>query len=153
MACEPSTTQSRKINLPLFSRSPAREKSRTQLQVSSLQKDCALFSRLFIASQMRDGDIDDVFAHENQTCPPALSQMGKMRMGKKTDLVGCLEDMIPHKIMLLVLMLKSSSLMEHISPTCWHLVVRRPSLSMQHRFLAVHHISATACNQSGCRLG
>ena len=51
---------------------------------------------------MRDGDLDDVFAHENQACPPALSQMGKMRLGKKSDLVGCLEDMIPHKRMLLV---------------------------------------------------
>ena len=94
----------------------------------------SLFSRLFIASRMRDGDLDDVFAHENQACPPALSQMGKMRLGKKSVLVGCLEDMIPHKRMLLVLMLKSSSLMEQLSPTCWHLVVRRPSLTMQHMF-------------------
>ena len=38
-------------NLPLFSQSPVREKSRTQLQVSSLKNDCSLFSRFFIASQ------------------------------------------------------------------------------------------------------
>ena len=48
-----------------------------------------------MASQMRDGDLDDFYAHENQACQPALSQMGKMRLGKKSDLVGCLEDMIP----------------------------------------------------------
>ena len=49
-------------------------------------------------SQMRDGDLDDSFAHENQACPPALSQMGKMSLGKNSDLVRCLEDMIasPH---------------------------------------------------------
>ena len=44
---------------------------------------------------MRDGDLDDLFAHENEACLPALSHMGKMRLGKKSDLVGCLEDMIP----------------------------------------------------------
>ena len=44
---------------------------------------------------MRDGDLDDFFAYENQACPPALSQIGKMRLDKKSDLVGCLEDMIP----------------------------------------------------------
>ena len=92
---KPITDSIRRNNLPLFSRSPVREKSRTQLQVSSLKNDCSLFSRLFIASQMRDGDLDDFFAHENQACPPALSQMGKMRLGTKSDLVGCLEDMIP----------------------------------------------------------
>ena len=61
----------------------------------SLKSDCSLFSRLFIASQIRDGHLDDFCAHENQVCPPALSHMGKMRFGTKSDLVGCLEDVIP----------------------------------------------------------
>ena len=92
---KPITDPIRRNNLPLFSRSPVREKSRNQLQLSSLKNDCSLFSRLSIASQMRDGDLDDFFAHENQACPPALSQMGKTRLGKNSDLVECLEDMIP----------------------------------------------------------
>ncbi len=92
---KPITNPIRRNNLPLFSRSPVREKSRNQLQLSSLKNDCSLFSRLSIASQMRDGDLDDFFAHENQACPPALSQMGKTRLGKNSDLVECLEDMIP----------------------------------------------------------
>ena len=82
-------------NLPLFSRPPVRDKTRTQLQVSSLKNDCSLFSRLFIASQVRDGDLDGFFAHENQACPPALSDMGKIRLGTKSDLVGCLENLVP----------------------------------------------------------
>ena len=82
-------------NLPLFSRPPVREKSWSQLQVSSLKNDCFLFSRLFIASQTRDGDLDEFFAHENQACPPTLSHIGKMRHGTKSDLVRCLEDLIP----------------------------------------------------------
>ena len=89
------TDQIKRNNLPLFSRTPIRDKSRTQLQVSSLKNDCSLFSRLFIASQKRDGDLDEFFAHENQACPPALSHMGKMRLGTKSDLVGCLEYLVP----------------------------------------------------------
>lgn len=82
-------------NLPLFSRPPSTEKTRTQLQVSSLKNDCSLFFRLFIASQTRDGDLDEFFTYEKQTCSPALSHMGKIRFGKKSDLVGCLEDLVP----------------------------------------------------------
>lgn len=62
--------------------------------MSSLKNDCSLFSRLFIASQIRDGDLDEFFAHENQAYPPALSNMGKMRLGTKSDMVGCLEDLV-----------------------------------------------------------
>ena len=90
---KPITDPNKRNNLPLFSRPPVREKSRTQL--SSLKNDCSLFSRLFIASQTRDGVLDYFFAHENQACPPALSIMGKMRLQTKSDRVGCLEDLIP----------------------------------------------------------
>ena len=92
---KPITNPIKRNNLPLFSRPPVREKSRSQLQVSSLKNDCFLFSRLFIASQTRDGDLDEFFAHENQACPPELSYMGKMWHGTKSDLVRCLEDLIP----------------------------------------------------------
>ena len=85
----------KKNNLPLFSRPPVRERSRPQQQLSSLKNDCSLFSRLYIASQTRDGNLDEFFAHENQAYPPALSQMGKLRTGTKSDLVGCLENLVP----------------------------------------------------------
>ncbi|KAJ8406772.1 hypothetical protein AAFF_G00296880 [Aldrovandia affinis] len=91
---KPITDPIKRNNLHIFSRPPVREKSRTQFQVLSLKNDCSLFSRLFIASQTRDGDLDEFFAHENQACPPALSQMGKIRLGTKSDLVGCLERLI-----------------------------------------------------------
>ena len=38
---------------------------------------------------MHDGNLDDFFAHV------ILSQMRIMRLGKTSDLVGCLEDMLP----------------------------------------------------------
>ena len=63
-------------NLPLFSRPPVKQKSTKQMQVSTLKSNCSLFSRLYVASQIRSGDLDDFFQHENQVCPPALSQNG-----------------------------------------------------------------------------
>ena len=62
-------------NLYLFSRRPARGKSSKQLQLSSLKSNCSLFSRLYIASQTCNGDLDEFFKHENQAYPPSLSQM------------------------------------------------------------------------------
>ena len=92
---KPITDPIKRNNLLLFSRPPVREKSRAQLQRSSLKNDCSLFSRLYIASQIRSGDLDQFFQHENQAYPPALSQMGKLRTGTKSDLVGCLEHLVP----------------------------------------------------------
>ena len=63
-------------NLSLFSQPVVREKSRVHQQIKSLKSDCSLFSRLYIASQLREGDIEEFFAHENHAYPPALSQMG-----------------------------------------------------------------------------
>ena len=80
---------------PLFSRSPVQEKSRAKHQLSSLKSDCSLFSSLYISCQTREGDLDEFFAHENQACPPSLSNMGKLRLGTKSDIVGCLEKLVP----------------------------------------------------------
>ena len=67
-----------------ISRPPPREKSKASLQVSSLKNDVSLFSRLYIACQSRDGDLDDFFCHGNQPCPPsALSHLGKLRQGPR----------------------------------------------------------------------
>lgn len=82
-------------NLHLFSRPPVREKSNKQLQLTSLKNDCSLFSRLYIASQIRNGDLDEFFRHENQAYPPALSKLGSLRTGTKSDLLTCLEGLAP----------------------------------------------------------
>ena len=92
---KPITDPIKRNNLLLFSRPPVREKSRAQLQRSSLNNSCSLFSRLYTASQIRSGDLGQFFQHENQAYPPALSQMGKLRTGTKSDLVGCLEHLVP----------------------------------------------------------
>jgi hypothetical protein len=69
---KPITDPIKKNNFPLFSRPVVREKTKAQLQLSSLKSDCSLFPRLYIASQTRNGDLDEFFKHENQAYPPAL---------------------------------------------------------------------------------
>ena len=80
-------------SLPLFSQPPVRKKSGKLLQVTTLKNNCSLFSRLYVASQVRNGDLDEFFKHENQACPPSLSSMGVMRSGTKSDLLNCLQDL------------------------------------------------------------
>ena len=81
----------RKNNLPLFSCPPQTSPSKNKQLVSSLKSDCALFSRMYIACQTREGDLENFFRHENHAYPPALSLHGKLRLGTKADLTGCLE--------------------------------------------------------------
>jgi hypothetical protein len=82
-------------NFPLFSRQPVRNKSLVKHKLLSMKSDCSLFSSLFISCQTREGDLEEFFAHENQACPPSISNMGKLRLGTKSDIVSCLEDLIP----------------------------------------------------------
>ena len=58
---------------------------------SSLKNDKVLFSRLFIASQTRKGDVDKFLRHENQSTPPSLATGGQMRQDDKHSLLDCLE--------------------------------------------------------------
>ena len=60
-------------------------------QVKSLKNDVGFFSRLYIGCQNRDWNLEEFFQHENQACPPALSNGGGIRQGDKSDLLACLE--------------------------------------------------------------
>ena len=51
-----------------------------------LKNDVSLFSRLYIVMQHRDSDMDAFFQHENHPFPPSLSNGGKLRFGKKSDI-------------------------------------------------------------------
>ena len=78
----------------LFNTPHKRQKTKTSELVSSLKRDRNLFSRLYVASQFRDGNLDEFFSHENQPCSPSLSDRGKLKLGTKSDIVRCLEDVI-----------------------------------------------------------
>lgn len=56
-----------------------------------MKDDCSVFSRLYIACQTRDGDLEDLFRNENQPWPPSLLYHGKQRHGNKAELVRCLK--------------------------------------------------------------
>lgn len=81
-----------KNNLRLFSTPKKRLKTKAQEMMAEIKSDRNLFSRLYVASQVRDGNLDEFFCHENQSCPPSLSDRGKLRLGKKSDIIHCLED-------------------------------------------------------------
>ena len=88
---KPITAVISKNKLPLFG-SPVEKNSRKQdAQDAVLKDDCALFSRLYIACQNREGNLPQFFKHENHPWPPSLAQAGRMREGKKSDLVKCME--------------------------------------------------------------
>ena len=59
-------------NLRIFDNETAHGKK--EQQIKFLKNDVSLFSRLFIACQNRDGDIDDFFRYENQEVPLSISQ-------------------------------------------------------------------------------
>ena len=87
----PITDVLSKNKLALFSSPTPKRPSKQKMQVTALKNDCSLFSRLYIACQIRDGDLDTFFKHENQTTPPSLSQGGQIRLGTKADLLHCLQ--------------------------------------------------------------
>ena len=66
-------------------------RGKKQQQVTCLKNDVSLFSRLFIACQNRDGDLDNFFQYENQDYPPPISIFNELRSGNKADLLKYLE--------------------------------------------------------------
>lgn len=63
-------------------------------QVTRLKDDCSLFANLYVASQIRTGSLKEFFERESQSTPPALAKDGEMRLGKKSDIVSCLIDLL-----------------------------------------------------------
>ena len=87
---KPVTYPLKKINLPTMSTPNKKIVSKDKAKVEVLKEDCSLFSRLYIACQIRDGNLEDFFKYENQPWPPSLSQLGQLRGGQKADLLKCL---------------------------------------------------------------
>jgi hypothetical protein len=80
--------------ISLFKQSVGRATPAHKNKLAMTRNDCSLFSRLYISCQTRNGDLDTFFAHENQLYPPSLSCDGKLRLGTKSDLLICLENLI-----------------------------------------------------------
>jgi len=80
----------KKNSLPTFSHPSPKIKSKQAERISTLKHDVDLFSRLYIVTQHREGDMTTFFKHENHPYPPSLSDRGKIRQGKKSDLLSVL---------------------------------------------------------------
>jgi hypothetical protein len=76
--------------LPLFKKT-VKNKTTSSKKIEVLKNDVELFGRLYIANQLREGDPSIFFSHENQLHPPSLSDGGKLRSCKKSDIVGCIQ--------------------------------------------------------------
>ena len=91
----PITDTTKRNNLPVFSTSVDKVRSKVRSHQAMLKRDCQLFSRLYSACQSRDGDLTQFFQHENLPEPPSLSAQGKLRTGTKSDGLACLEKIVP----------------------------------------------------------
>ena len=63
---KPVTDPLKKNNLPTFSTPCKKMISKDKAKVQVLKEDCSLFSRLYIACQTRDGNLEEFFTYENQ---------------------------------------------------------------------------------------
>ncbi|KAL8619769.1 hypothetical protein ACOMHN_025855 [Nucella lapillus] len=77
--------------LKVFSTSTPRSQSKGQQQLASVKNDRKLFARMYVGCQTRDGNLE-FFRHENQACPPALSDGRSLCSGTNSDLLTCLEE-------------------------------------------------------------
>ena len=86
----------KKNSLPLF-RCPTPKTKTKQAGQTSVLKDDALFSRLYVAMQHREGGMNTFFMQENHPYPPSLSDRGKLWLGKKSDLLTVLTQKTQHE--------------------------------------------------------
>ena len=98
---KPLTDPITRNKLSFFTTSFQRSSKAIQ-QLSSMKRDCSLFSRMYISCQTRNGDLDEFFRHENQDCLPSLSDQGNLRLPKKKlELTECLQALsVPQSQML-----------------------------------------------------
>ena len=78
--------------LKVFNTSTPRSVNKGKQQLASPRNDVALFRRPYIGCQTRDGTLEEFFRHENQACPPAMSDGESIRLGTKSDLLKCFEE-------------------------------------------------------------
>ena len=75
----------------LFSAPKSKDSTKKDDQLKAAKNNVALFSRLFIACQSREGDLEQFFSHENQAVPPSLSETGDLRPVKaKSGIIPCI---------------------------------------------------------------
>ena len=78
----------------------------------------ALFKRLFISCQTRNENLDEFFKHENQACPPSVSQNGMLRLPtKKSDLIDCISTSTVQSPSVEAIVLDGAAIINMLKPT------------------------------------
>ena len=81
----------KKNSLALFKRPQPKVLSKQGKKFKVLQNNVALFGQLFVSMQSHEGDLKEFFAHEIQSFPPSLSDLGKLHLtSAKSDLLKCI---------------------------------------------------------------
>ena len=75
----------------MFNSRLKQKSEKKKVQDAALKDDCALFSRLYIACQSREGNLQEFFKHENHLWAPISGAGSRLREGQKSDLVKCME--------------------------------------------------------------
>ena len=60
-----------------------------------MKNNVALFSRLFIACQNQEGNLDEFFSNENQAFLPSITHNARLRSGNKSELLKYFEKSCP----------------------------------------------------------
>ena len=79
----------------MLNSSSEKKPAKSASKISNLHNDVHLFSRVYISCQARDSNMDDFFMHENHAWPPSLATNCIMHHINKSDLMECLESLVP----------------------------------------------------------
>ena len=82
----------KKNNLQIFNVTSKKTVSTKESKVHILKNNAEVFGHLYIAMQNREGDLDNFFAHEIQSFPPSLSDLGNIYFPtSKSDILDCMK--------------------------------------------------------------
>ena len=125
-------------HIPLFCSANKFQGKRKPSQLATAKEDINLFSRMYVACQNRDGDMETFFSHENHAWPPSLAENGIMRPAEsKSAILTQLEPLAePHLLApeVEVKVVDGAALVQSLDPK-FHKKKSRPSKTILIRCL------------------
>ena len=80
-----------KKNAFLLFKAPKRKRDQPK-KISMLRANMSILGQMYIATQSREGDLEEFFAHESQNFPPSLAvNVEKMYHSRKSNVLDCLQ--------------------------------------------------------------
>ena len=88
----------KKNKFPTFKSANTKGQSTSRKESDELRKHIRLFSQMYIPTQTRGWNMDELFSHETLSYPPVLSKNIEMRSGDKSQLVKCLDQLSNNQV-------------------------------------------------------